>query len=164
LSNFEVSAAFLPDWKALLVFVPSVGTGFSFFQDQFLAEGAGFFARPVLEIFSSTGFDFSSPSPLPNKHNKRYSPPRKSGFWQVFLFPLGGVCHPRAAPSGRQTLPRATKTLPKPTIFSVRNSWSQPLGILAESRCPVPIEQRQQCVTENISQPDTNMVHLPDKV
>jgi len=113
---------FRPSYIIVLLYLfPRSGQGFSFFQDQFLAEGAGFFAKPVLENFSSTGFDFSSPSPLPNKHNKKYSPPRKSGFWQGFLFPLGGVCHPRAARSGRQTLPQATKTLPKPTIFSVRN-------------------------------------------
>jgi hypothetical protein len=56
----------------LLYLFPRSGQGFSFFQDQFLAEGAGFFAKPVLENFSSTGFDLSSPSPLPNKHNKKY--------------------------------------------------------------------------------------------
>jgi hypothetical protein len=53
---------------------PRSGKGFSFFQDQFLAEGAGFFAKPVLENFSSTGCDFSDQWPFFGFFDREPSP------------------------------------------------------------------------------------------
>jgi len=79
---------FRPSYIIVLLYLfPRSGQGFSFFQDQFLAEGAGFFAKPVLENFSSRVLTFPVPVLCQTNTIRNIRHLEKVGFGRVFCFP-----------------------------------------------------------------------------